>query len=149
MTFQPRSAGRLSACLALALGAVVLQGCSENKVAPASSTRIFQADFTGAAKTCVAPKPELKAGAMTDVAMKVGNDGGWCGITVAQPSGKPFDAGLLSGRPTHGKVFIHQVGDNTRIDYTPDRGFVGADTFAVKLLPGNPGVQVAVTVTGP
>ena len=53
--------------------------------------------------------------------MQVGNDGGWCGITVAQ-DGKPYDAGLLTQAPEHGKVYIHPVGDATRIDYTPDLG---------------------------
>ncbi len=150
MTFPPRSAGRYSAWLALALGAVLLQGCSDNKAGPAaSSTRIFAADFAGAAKSCVVPKPTLKDGEIAEVAMKVGNDGGWCGITVAQKTDKPFNAGLLSGRPAHGKVFIHEVGDATRIDYTPDHAFVGSDTFTVKLVPGNPGVRATVTVTAP
>ncbi|MDR3537093.1 MAG: Ig-like domain-containing protein [Acetobacteraceae bacterium] len=150
MTFQPRSTGRFSAWLALALGAVLLQGCGENKPAPAaSSTRIFAADFAGAAKSCVVPKPTLKDGDVTDVAMKVGNDGGWCAITVAQKNDRPYDAGLLTTRPNHGKVFIHEVGDATRIDYTPDHAFVGTDTFTVRLLPGNPGLRASVTVAAP
>ena len=62
---------------------------------------------------------------------------------------KPFEAGLLTVRPRHGTVLIHEVGDDTRIDYTPDRGFAGSDTFAVKLIPGNAAIQIAVTVTGP
>ena len=78
--------------------------------------------------------------------MTVGNDGGWCGITIAQ-SGQPYEAGLLTIRPTHGRVYIHTVGDSTRIDYTPDSGFTGADTFAVRTVPGNDLLRVAVTVT--
>ena len=46
-------------------------------------------------------------------------------------------------------MLIHEVGDNTRIDYTPDRGFSGTDSFAVKLIPGDAKVIVAVTVTAP
>ena len=49
--------------------------------------------------------------------------------------------------PTHGSVLIHEVGDNTRIDYTPDRGFTGTDSFAVQLIPGDAKVNVAVMVT--
>ena len=52
--------------------------------------------------------------------MKLGNDGGWCAITVNN-GGRPFDAGLLAAAPAHGKVLVHTVGNNTRIDYTPER----------------------------
>jgi hypothetical protein len=78
--------------------------------------------------------------------MTVGNDGGWCAITVTQPHGEPFDAGLLTQRPLHGKVLIHKVGDATRIDYTPDPNFTGTDSFAVSLIPGDPVIRAAVTV---
>ncbi len=78
--------------------------------------------------------------------MTVGNDGGWCGITVAD-GGQPYSAGLLTIRPTHGRVYIHTVGDATRIDYTPDTGFTGSDNFAVRVVPGNDLIRVAVTVT--
>ena len=43
-------------------------------------------------------------------------------------------------------VYIHPVGDDTRIDYTPDLGFSGIDSFVVRLLPGNPVLRVNVTV---
>jgi hypothetical protein len=41
------------------------------------------------------------------------------------------------------------VGDETRIDYTPDRRFAGSDAFTVKLIPGDATIKVAVTVTAP
>jgi hypothetical protein len=81
--------------------------------------------------------------------MTLGNDGGWCGLTVRQSPGKPYDAGLLSVRPSHGSVLIHEVGDDTRIDYTPDHRYVGSDTFTVKLIPGNAMVSVSVSVSAP
>lgn len=150
MTFQPRPVGFPVLWLALGLGVLSLAGCNnENPRGAASGSRVFAADFAGSAKTCVAPNPTLKDGELSEVAMKVGNDGGWCGITVAQSSGKPFDAGLLIARPEHGKIFIHAVGDATRIDYTPDRRYTGPDSFTVKLVPGNPGVHGLVTVTAP
>jgi len=77
--------------------------------------------------------------------MKVGNDGGWCAISVAR-GGKAFDSSLVTARPAHGKVLVHKVGDATRIDYTPDRGYAGSDSFAVKLIPGDSSIRVAVTV---
>ena len=49
--------------------------------------------------------------------------------------------------PSHGRVFAHHVGNNTRIDYTPDPGFVGTDSFAVRLIPGNAVFEAALTVT--
>ena len=63
--------------------------------------------------------------------------------------GRPFDTGLLTGRPDNGKVLVRRVGDTTRIDYTPNARFTGTDSFAVKLIPGDSVVKVAVTVTAP
>lgn len=140
---------RVAALLALASAPVLLQGCAETKQAqPNSTLRIFAADQTGGAKTCQGAKPAVTDGQAVDAAIKLGNDGGWCAVSVDQ-RGRPFASALLTGRPNHGKVFVHQVGDATRIDYTPFRGFVGADSFAVKLIPGDGVVRVAVTVTGP
>jgi len=97
--------------------------------------------------------------------MAVVNDGGWCGILVSQNAApsrsnkgawaalgatqakQPFAAGLLQTRAQHGRVYIHAVGDETRVDYTPDPGFTGNDQFAVRLIPGDPVLTVAVTVS--
>ena len=76
--------------------------------------------MTGAAKVCTAPPVTPAAGHTVDAAIKLGNDGGWCAITVNN-NGRPFDAGLLATAPEHGKVLIHTVGNDTRIDYTPTR----------------------------
>jgi hypothetical protein len=43
-------------------------------------------------------------------------------------------------------VLIHQVGDTTRIDYTPEPNFTGSDTFAVTLIPGDAVIRTAVKV---
>ena len=131
--------------LSLALGAA-LASCAPPPTAPVSGARIFASDMTGGAKNCTASKPTLTDAKETSVTMQVGNDGGWCAITV-QRGGNTFDAGLLTDHPAHGTVFIHPVGDATRIDYTPARGFNGADWFTVRLLPGNPVIRVTVTVT--
>jgi hypothetical protein len=140
-----------SAWPALALGGLMLQGCAEIRQpeAAASGPRMYAADMTGGARSCVAPKLSLTDGKPTDAAMTVGNDGGWCAINVAQAGGKPYDAGLLSQVPQHGKVLIHVVGDVTRIDYTPDPAYAGADSFAVTLIPGDPVLHAAVTVVAP
>ncbi len=133
----------------LLVGAL-LQGCSEKAAPPAGSTlRVYAADVTGGAKRCTVPAVSPAPGKTADAAITVGNDGGWCGLPLHQPGPKPFSAGLLTARPAHGSVTIHEVGDDTRIDYVPDRGYAGPDSYAVKLLPGDGVVQVSVTVTAP
>jgi hypothetical protein len=141
---------RHSAGTALLMTGLALAGCSHPAPTPeASQLRVYAADLAGAAKSCEVPKVDPKAGAGSKAAMKVVNDGGWCGISVHQAGPKPFAAGLLEKRATHGDVTIHEVGDNTRIDYTPDRGFAGNDSFVVKLIPGDAAIDVTVTVTAP
>ncbi len=136
------------AWLALLLTGTMLQGCGQNGTSgpAASRLRVYAADLTGAAKACEAPKVDPAKSPTSEIGMTVVNDGGWCGIPVHQEGPKPFEAGLLTTRPAHGTVLIHAVGDDTRIDYTPDRGFSGSDSFTVKLIPGNAGIKINVTV---
>ncbi len=134
--------------VALLLTGALLQACGPNANAPGGSRlRVFAVDLAGAAKSCQVPQINPTSGQSSDVTMKVANDGGWCGLPVHQDGPTPFDAGLLTARPAHGTVLIHQVGDETRIDYTPDRGFTGNDSFSVKLVPGNATIRLAVVVT--
>jgi hypothetical protein len=130
--------------LTLAATALMLQACAE-KPPTFPTVRLFAADVTGGAKNCVVPKVTPAAGQEAEVAVKVGNDGGWCGITIST-GGKPYAAGLLASAPAHGKVLIHTVGNDTRIDYTPERGFAGSDAFSVKLIPGDAVIRASVTV---
>jgi hypothetical protein len=143
----PPGAMRPLGWLALLLTGVLLQACGQNAGPGGSRLRVFAADLAGAAKSCEVPQITPVSGQSTEATMKVGNDRGWCGLPVHQDGPKPFDAGLLTARPAHGNVLIHQVGDDTRIDYTPDRGFTGSDSFSVKLVPGNATIRVAVVVT--
>nr|WP_294531167.1 Ig-like domain-containing protein [uncultured Rhodopila sp.] len=138
------------ACIAFLASGALLAACSNPAGGPAGSTqRVYAADVAGAAKVCDAPAVTAAGGATTAATIKVANDGGWCGLRLRQAGTKPFDAGLLLTRPEHGSVLIHEVGDDTRIDYTPDRRFSGSDTFTVKLIPGEERIKVAVTVTAP
>jgi hypothetical protein len=141
------SATRSFAWLALLLASTLLQACGPNPTPAGSRLRVFAADVTGAAQSCEAHEIAPAAGQTTEAAIKLANDGGWCGLPAHQEGPKPFEAGLLAVRPAHGNVLIHEVGDNTRIDYTPDRGFSGTDSFAVKLIPGDAKVNVSVVVT--
>jgi len=131
-----------SAWLCLAATAVLGLGCVQQPVWDG----IFTIDKTGGAKTCVAPAAAPADNQAVLVQMQVSNEGGWCGIS-ANHGGAAFDSYLLVARPAHGTVYAHHVGANTRIDYTPDPGFAGADKFAVRLIPGNAEIQAAVTVT--
>jgi hypothetical protein len=141
-----RQPNRLAAWVALILAGAMLQGCAGKPAPPAQpQARLFASDFQGGAKTCVVSKFELAPGKEAAASMQVGNDGGWCGISVAV-DGKPYDTGLLTQPPEHGAVYIHPVGENTRIDYTPELGFSGADSFVARLLPGDPMLRVNVTV---
>jgi hypothetical protein len=141
------SATRCSTWLALLLTSTLVQACGPTTTPAGPRLRVFAADVTGATKTCEAHEIAPAAGQTIEAAMTLANDGGWCGVEAHQEGPKPFEAGLLAVRPAHGSVLIHEVGDNTRIDYTPDRGFTGTDSFAVKLIPGNAEVNVAVVVT--
>jgi hypothetical protein len=133
--------------LAIAATALLLQACAE-KPPSGPPIRVYAADVTGGAKSCEVPKVAPVAGQETPVMVKVGNDAGWCGITVSNGS-KPYAAGLLATAPAHGKVLIHTVGNDTRIDYTPQRGFAGSDAFSVKLIPGDAIIRASVSVVPP
>jgi hypothetical protein len=142
-------ATRALAWLALLLTGALAQGCALNGATGpgGSKLRMFAADLSGGAKVCEVPKVAPADGQESEAVIKLANDGGWCGIPVHQAGPKPYEAGLLVARPAHGSVLIHGVGDETRIDYTPDRGFTGTDGFTVKLIPGNATVRVNATVT--
>ncbi len=127
--------------LCLAVAAILLQACT-----PAPKWNgIYAIDAAGGARTCVVPPVTMPDGQAGGVQMQVSNEGGWCGETLSH-NGAAYDSYLLVTRPNHGRVFAHHVGNNTRIDYTPDPGYVGADSFAVRLIPGNSVFEAAVTV---
>ena len=140
-------ATRCFAWLALLLTGTLLQACAPNSAPAGSRLRVFAADVTGAAKSCEAHEIAPAAGQTIEASMKLANDGGWCGLPAHQEGPKPVRGRPAGVRPGHGSVLIHEVGDNTRIDYTPDRGFSGTDSFAVQLIPGDAKVNVAVMVT--
>ena len=142
LTISPRRWRRirwLTACIALV-------GCARPVSPGYTGLPVYAVDVTGGARQCVASHPQLMAGRTVDATMSVANDGGWCAISV-QLDGQPYASGLLTEPPARGKVYIHPVGNFTRIDYTPDAGFSGTDRFVVQLIPGNPVLRTTVTVT--
>ena len=148
-----RRRGAATTGLAVAFGmATLLAGCAGKPppLATRTGAPVYAIDMTGGAKLCTVPQPHLIARKTTSVDMRVGNDGGWCGIRLIQPGSeaepKPYAAGLLMAPASHGTVYIHTVGDLTRVDYTPRPGFVGHDHFTVSLLPDRPVLTVQVIV---
>ena len=134
---------KLAAAACLGVAVMAMAGCD----APVAvrGTPVYSVDINGGAKSCVTSGADVSGGKAATATMTVGNDGGWCGVTISQ-AGKPFNAGLVQTRAQHGQLNVHSVGDNTRVDYIPDPGFTGTDSFAVKLVPGNPVLTVNVTV---
>ena len=129
------TAGMALLCLAAVL---LAQGCTGRFV---GQPGVFASDSVGQARACLVPA-QPQSGANIAAQMQVSNEGGWCGISVGL---SPSYA--MVARPSHGTVFAHEVGPNTRIDYTPDTGYVGTDSFTVRLIPSNALVQGLVAVT--
>jgi hypothetical protein len=98
-----------------------------------------------AASCSFTPLAALKDGSTNGVALTTGG-GGWCGFGV-ELDGHPYTAGLVITGAKSGKVHIHTVGDDTRIDYTPEHVPAVADSFAVRLIPGGATIQVSVNTT--
>lgn len=131
----------------LAAGLAVLGGCAQAPQTAAPGARTYAVDMQGGARVCNATQ-NVTLGPAQPVEAQVSlvNDGGWCGISVARPGPQPYVAGLVTARPSNGRVHIRAVGDRTRVDYIPDPGFAGTDSFAVRMLPDGGQMRVAVTV---
>ena len=131
--------------LAAVAGLAGLQACApQQQQAAAPGPRIYAVDVQGRSALCDVPqKVALAAGGSTEAAMTMDNDGGWCGISTDRAG-----PGLVVAKPSNGRLNVRKVGATTRVDYIPDRGFVGTDTFAVKLLPDQAELKVAATVQG-
>ena len=130
-------------CLAAFAAALAVQGCANQSLTGAQA---LDEQLDGQAKTCTASTPD----AANKATIAMSNDG-WCGVSIAE-NDRPFALGLIGERPTHGRVFVHAVNARTRVEYTPNPGYNGADAFSVMLRPRSGGaettLQVAVTVTG-
>lgn len=126
----------------LGLAVAGLQACAPQ--ATRTPTRQYFVDQGGIAPTCTTSKIELKDGQEATAEMTVGGGAGRCSFSFSR-DGNPYGAGLLTLRPEHGKVYVHTVGDDTRIDYTPQPTHSGPDRFVVTLVPGNASLRVNVT----
>lgn len=130
--------------LAAFLPALGLAACAQPQQAAPSGATLYATDMKGKAALCTVEPVTLTDGKNVAETMVTGG-GGWCGIPVKR-DGKPLGAGLLTEAPRNGAVYVHTVGDDTRVDYTPRTAAVTPDKFAVKFIPGD--VTMTVTVTG-
>jgi hypothetical protein len=102
----------------------------------------------GIAKVCTPTNPDTSKPGPYTAAIAMSNDG-WCGVSAVDSSGKPFSLALVRVRPSHGRVFNQEVANVRRVEYTPDAGYTGADSFTVALRSSQPGaedVPLAVSV---
>jgi hypothetical protein len=126
------------------LAATLLAACTQ-QAAPVLGPRnpVYSTDLRGKAAVCTAPDVAITEGKSATATIATGG-GGWCGVNVTM-GGNPLTAGLLTQAPKNGKVYIHTVGDATRVDYTPAGAGVTGDAFTVTFIPGNETMQVTVT----
>jgi hypothetical protein len=125
------------------LAALGLAACTPPASGPvASRNQIYSTDLSGKAASCTAPDVALTQGKESTATIVTGGSG-WCGIAVTM-GGNAMTAGLLTQPARSGRVYVHTVGDVTRVDYTPSAG-AGADSFAVQFIPGDEIMRVTVS----
>ncbi len=151
MSLQPFRPVSFIAPASLALG-VLLSGCQKPPapVADAPAPLPYHLGLSPAAVCTVAPF-HVADGGTAVVSMTVANDGGYCAATLTNNAGLPFDAPLLPARPPHGeRTTVVKYNGKTSIEYTPNAGYSGPDSFTVHLInrgqSGFTTLQVNVTV---
>ncbi len=132
----------------LSLPLLGLSACMTQPAAVATARLpTYSTDLSGKAANCTVSAVTLEDGKEATATMTTGG-GGWCGIPVRR-SDQPLGAGLLTQAAKGGNVYVHTVGDDTRVDYTPRAGTSGADSFTVKFIPGDATLRVTVNVDAP
>ncbi len=108
-----------------------------------------------AAEYCVADWPDKSyspaVGRTTD--LMVVNDGGWCSFHLYRWIGDPeakvrrayYEQQPIEA-PAAGEVRFTRTIDDTFVEYRPRDGFVGRDSFAVRLFPGGGTFRVTALV---
>ena len=115
---------------------VMLAGCAKPEAPPPAGPPAPLPPHAGpppAAQCTVAPF-SVKDGGSADVAMSVSSEGGYCAATLVSESGAPFAAPLVPVAPLHGIPRVVRYNGRTSVEYTPQPGFVGHDSFIVKLI---------------
>ena len=134
--------------IVIAATAITVTGCAQQ---PTQVTAAAQESNEGRAKTCTPSPVDFANSAEATATIAMTNDG-WCDLHTKDKNSEPFKFGLVKSRPQHGYILIQKVGGETRIEYTAENRYVGADRFSVALasnVPNTPDstIQVAVTVS--
>jgi hypothetical protein len=106
-----------------------------------------------AARACTVAPFQVTDGGTAAVSMTLSNEGGYCAATLTAASGKPYDAPLVPTLPLHGTPRVIKYNGHTSVEYIPNVGYVGHDSFVVHLeVRGKPGyttLNVSAEVTAP
>ncbi len=102
------------------------------------------------AALCTVAPFHVADGGTANISMTVSNDGGFCAASLVDGAGVPFDAPLVPTRPLHGDETVVKYNGKTSIEYAAHNGYVGTDSFVVRLIirgqPGYTTLNVAVNV---
>jgi hypothetical protein len=133
--------------IAAAAAVVALQGCASKPAPPPVPTEDLN---IGISKTCTFTPVQPAAGSSVNSSLTMTNDG-WCAVRTTEADGQPFQLGLVRQRPAHGTMLVQKLGGETRLEYTPNPGYTGTDSFTAALRPksgaADATVRVAVMVT--
>jgi len=135
--------------------AIALAGCQGGPKAPPPAPPPPLPPHIGppAAASCNVAPFHVADGGTTDVVMAVGNDGGYCAAALTDASGAPYDAPLVPVLPEHGTPRVVKYNGKTSVEYTPNAGFIGHDSFVVHLLvkgqSGHTTLNMSVDVRAP
>ncbi|HTZ70338.1 MAG TPA: hypothetical protein VMB71_06785 [Acetobacteraceae bacterium] len=133
---------RTGALLGVSVGAMaLLAGCAQ-KLAPPPPPPVPLPPHIGPppAHACTVAPFHVSDGGTATVTMKVSNEGGYCAATLTATNGEPYDAPLVPVMPQHGTPRVVKYNGKTSVEYTPNDGYMGHDSFVVHLLErGKPG----------
>ncbi len=130
-----------NAACALMLGAALV-GCAKPEAPPPAPPPTALPPHAGPppAAQCSVNPFSVRDGGTANVVMSVSNEGGYCAATLTTEGGVPFAAPLVPVAPLHGIPRVVRYNGKTSVEYAPQPGFVGHDSFIVKLIVrGKPG----------
>ncbi len=120
----------------------VLQGCAKPAAPPPPEAPPPLPPHAGppAAQQCSVAPFSVKDGGSADVVMTLSSEGGYCAATLLNERGVPFDTWTVPVVSLHGVPRVVPYNGKTSVEYAPQPGFVGHDSFIVRLIVrGKPG----------
>jgi hypothetical protein len=132
--------------------ALLLQGCAQPVPQPPPAPPPPLPPHAGPplARVCTVSPFAVKTGGSADITMVVSHEGGYCAATLTADSGQPYAAGLVHVSPLRGVPRVIKYNGKTSVEYAPQPGYVGHDSFIVQLIergqPGYTTLNVSVTV---